>query len=597
MKKNKCWPGVFFLSGWLLVGVVLPESWVLAQIRPNPTPNAVATTDTTQTRSGPIGKLVDILNADQTIGTTTSRTLRGNVSLRQENTLLRAQEVVERFDSNLITLRGKVWMVQNGDTLTADQIVYNTLNKQAKASGNIRVSNGQTRIFTTAGEYDAQTKLVHFTTGARIIDSTAVITARRGRFSNQDKWGNFEGDVKLVDGKTILTATKGSYNTTYKWGEFEGNVRLMDDKMVLTATKGVYYRELQEAFFYGNVELQHPDFFLQADSVTHNRKTDISFARGKIKLERYEKKMARKATETVQPARTFLFGGSLYHNNASKSSVLRGNPLVVRLKPTKEDTAVLDTLLLAARILEVNEPEEGYQHMVIRGQTRMRQGTFAARSDSSRYTKWNREPDFREEIQLFGAPLVWSRQNQISGDTLRMVLKDGKPDSLSVFGNAFVAQMDSVLNKINQLRGKKLFGFFEQDTLRSVTIFPQAEALYFSKNDQKKLSQGIQLKSDQLYLTFEKENIKTLDALKPDGVIYDAEIIPENFQLNGFNWQPDKRPQYKEFPVTDEQWRWIRKRINLPPERKQVETVIPNPVSQTPEKPRGKRTTTKHRNR
>mgnify|MGYP000952847660 FL=1 len=104
-------------------------------------------------------------------------------------------------------------------------------------------------------------------------------------------------------------------------------------------------------------------------------------------------------------------------------------------------------------------------------------------------------------------------------------------------------------------------------------------------------------RSDRLHLTFEKENIKTLDALKPDGVIYEAEIIPEKFQLNGFNWQPDKRPPKKEFPVTDEQWGWIQKRMNLSPERKQIEAVITTPVKQMPEKPRGKRTTAKRRNR
>lgn len=575
----------------ILLGFIYPKVLVFAQVTPPnvPTPRT-AQVDTTQVPSGPIGKLVEILNADETIGTATSRTLRGNVRLRQENTLLRAQQVVERFDSNVITLSGKVWMVQNGDTLTADQIVYNAINKQAKATGNIRVSNGQTRIFTTSGDYDAQTKLVHFTTGARILDSTAVITAKMGRFSNQDKWGNFEGDVKLVDGKTILTAAKGSYNTTYKWGEFEGNVRLIDENIELKSSKGVYYRDLQEAFFYGNVVLKHPDFQLKADSVTHNRKTDISFARGNVYLERFDKESEKNNTSV---ARTFLFGRSLYHTNKTKTSVLRGNPLVIRLKSKKENQAVLDTLFMASRMIETNEPSAGQQIILARGQTRIRQGSFAARSDSLRYEKSETSTQFRESIRLFKAPLVWSRDSQISGDTLRLNLKEGKPDTLFVFGRAFVAKLDSVLNKINQLKGKKLVGFFKEDTLRTVTISPQAEAIYFTKDELNKLSQGIELKSDWLYLTFENENIKTLDAFKPDGTIYEAEIIPENLQLNGFNWQPEERPKKSDFPVDAAQWAWIRERMELPPERKASETVTPLTAKpKTPRKPRGKRTNT-----
>lgn len=557
---------------------------------------------------GPIGKLVQILNADQIVGSPSQRTLSGNVRLQQQNTFLRAQEVIERFASNDLILSGKVWLVQNGDTLTADRIVYNAQTKLANATGNIRISNGKTRIFTSTGLYDAVKKLVTFTVPTRVVDSTAVITAKRGTFSNEDKWGRFEGEVRLVDDKTVLTALKGTYNTEFRWGEFEGEVQLKDSTTTLSAEKGVYYRDLKQANFFGNIRLQNPDFYMEADSVTSNRKTDTAFARGQVFLERLDQTVNRDST-----ARTFLFGTRMLHDNKQKRTLISGNPLALQLRPRRNQPALNDTLFIAAQSMEALEDANGTQVLTARRLVRVLRNDMAARADSVLYQKPSNKPPqtnpsavrpqpesrsnavppsrnrrtrqrspapapqptpsppilaqpltpkpTKEEIQLFKNPLVWSNGSQISGDTLQIKLIEGKPDSLFVRGAAFVARLDSLLNKINQIRGKRLVGKFEQDSLRNAFVSPQAELLYFAKNEENKLSQGIQMQADWMRLYFQQNDLKDLHAYKPTGKAYDVEILPAPFELSGFKWMPDQKPNRQQFPFSLKRNEQLRTRL------------------------------------
>ena len=522
----------------------------------------LAPADTTQKPAGPIGRVVQVLNADRAEGSTTGRTLMGNVRLQQGNTYLWAQSVQESFASDLISLSGAVRLVQNGDTLTARKIVYNTRSKQAVASGDLRLSNGKTRIFTDTATYDAEIKLVHFTVGARIVDSTTVITARKGVFSNEDKWGRFESDVRLVDGKTVLTAIKGSYNTTFRWGEFEGNVQLADSSVTLAAQKGVYYRDLKEALFFGNVRIQHPDFYMEADSLTSNRKSDTAFARGHVFMQRIEK------TKDGRPdslSHTFLFGRQMYHQNKIRYTWVQGKPLVVQLK-TDPQTAKTDTLFMASRKLEVRQFPDDSQQMNAFGGVTMWRGSFSAKADSVAYLKPKplAGTPSQDRIRLFRKPIVWAEGSQITGDTLRLHLREGKPDSLFVDGNAFVARMDSLIQKINQLSGKKMVGQFEQDSLRTLFIQPQAELIYFTKDDQKALSNGIRMQSQNMRLTFQKGELSGMDAVKPQGSVYDIGILPEPFQLQGFLWLPDQRPEKSDFNLLLEDWARIQARLQAP---------------------------------
>jgi hypothetical protein len=87
---------------------------------------------------------------------------------------------------------------------------------------------------------------------------------------------------------------------------------------------------------------------------------------------------------------------------------------------------------------------------------------------------------------MFYDPVLWSAQNQITGDSITMKMKSGKLDKLYVVGNAFIisdaeAKGDSVVvgEKFNQIKGRKLTGIFVDNDLHEVYVEGNGQLIYF----------------------------------------------------------------------------------------------------------------------
>ena len=78
-----------------------------------------------------------------------------------------------------------------------------------------------------------------------------------------------------------------------------------------------------------------------------------------------------------------------------------------------------------------------------------------------------------EETRLYRGPILWVGEAQISGDTIRVKGRGSNIDSLFVRQGAFVAQRDTVTERIHQLKGRHLVGIFEGDSIRTFIAGPQ----------------------------------------------------------------------------------------------------------------------------
>src|SRR5690606_4899178 len=117
------------------------------------------------------------------------------------------------------------------------------------------------------------------------------------------------------------------------------------------------------------------------------------------------------------------------------------------------------------------------------------QGAFAAVGDSISYDRrTNPDSSHTERLFLLGNPLAWFQANQVTGDTIRVSSGDSPVDTLFVQGNAFVAQEDTTLDRVNQLAGRTLIGIFENDSLRTLDVSPNARAIRYLAGDDGSLS-------------------------------------------------------------------------------------------------------------
>jgi len=421
--------------------------------------------------------------------------------------------------------------------LSAD-LLQRDATQQAQLTGNVRLRQGDTRLWSRRATDLPERNEILFSGDVVIVERGDTLVADEVLYNKQTKTGRAAGHVRLSDGDVVVQAPSGLYFTKEKRARFDDGVTLVDSTSVLTSRAGQYWSDEKRAEFYGDVHLDADRTTLASDSITYFRETEVAIARGHVFIERIGGDEDGAAADSS--VRTLLLGDWAHNDNRATRSRLRGHPLMVQLRT---DSTGTDTLLIRALRIETLR-EDSLQRLVAVDSVQIWQRDFAAVSDSLVYERFRGTglaP--REESRLFRRPMAWFQRAQVSGDTLRLAAHNDRVDSLFARGRAFVAQLDTLLDRIQQLRGQRLTGLFEQDSLRSLRMEPNAEAIYYMSDDDDRRSGAVRTSADRIIFTFAGDALESTRVLVGvEGTYYPEELLPPAFQLDGFQWLPERRP-------------------------------------------------------
>lgn len=408
--------------------------------------------------------------------------LHRQVHLRQDSTELWANRATHNVTRQFIIFEGDVLIVDEGDSLRADSVQYNSADKIGHATGNIRLSDGEVEVFAPSGVYYVDEKRAQFEEGVRLVDSTAVLTSRAGS----------------------------------------------------------YWTEEKRAEFYEDVSLEEDRSFMQADTVTYFREDEVSLARGNVFIERMGEDESEAEADSLVV--TYLFGVEAYHDNRASYSRIIGDPLLVRLERDTASTEI-DTLVVRAQTLEAVQ-QDSLDRLIAVGTVRIWQRSFSATSDSLSYDRvTNNDSTMVENVGLFGKPVAWFQDSQVTGDTLLFKRSEQSVDTVFAHDNAFLAQLDTTVERVHQLKGRTLVGVLIQDTLRTLDVGPNAELVYYRSNENNELDGAVQTKADRVVFHFHEGELARASILgRTEGMLYPVELIPADLELEGYRWIPEQKP-------------------------------------------------------
>ena len=192
--------------------------------------------------------------------------------------------------------------------------------------------------------------------------------------------------------------------------------------------------------------------------------------------------------------------------------------------------------------------------------------SFAERTASSEGTGARKASDaeegpMREETRLFQEPVAWFDGSQVSGDTLRVVVRDRSIDTVFVRSNAFAAQRDTSLDRIQQLSGRRMTAVFRRDSIRQIIAFPNARSIRFLKDKGGKPNGGARSSADRIILRFQDGDVRRVSFLGgTQTTYYKQPIVPSPFELEGFLWTPNARPKRASFLQQDR----VKRRLEGP---------------------------------
>ena len=204
--------------------------------------------------------------------------------------------------------------------------------------GNVRVRQDSTRLRARRAVRFLEERRYLFLDDVVIYERGDTIYADTVRYDERRKIGRATGRVRLTDGDVIVLAPEARYFADAKRSVFEAGVTLVDSVSVLTSRRGVYFSEAKRAEFAGQVELRDLSSYLSADSVVYFRADDRSEAFGRVFVERFGEREERvdRAAARDTTRRTLLFGDTLRTRDAGAFSRTDGRALLVQLR---RDTA------------------------------------------------------------------------------------------------------------------------------------------------------------------------------------------------------------------------------------------------------------------
>jgi lipopolysaccharide export system protein LptA len=152
-------------------------------------------------------------------------------------------------------------------------------------------------------------------------------------------------------------------------------------------------------------------------------------------------------------------------------------------------------------------------------------------------------------IRCYVHPMIWTQGSQLSGDTIYLQMKNKKLDNMSMFPNAFIANVekgDSI--NFNQVAGKKMRGYFYDGKLNKMFIDGNAESIYFSRDSLGKLNGMQRSLSSQIRVNLKDGQVTQLTFFtKPENQYGPpAKLKEDDKVLKSFIWKPKDRPASKE---------------------------------------------------
>lgn len=212
--------------------------------------------------------------------------------------------------------------------------------------------------------------------------------------------------------------------------------------------------------------------------------------------------------------------------------------------PVMDSTAVQPPAQDSTAVVEVVEEPEPKDERVIKAynNVRMWNEQYQMKCDSL--------VTFTEDstAHLFGLPVLWYYDNQISSEQMIAYTKNEELDWAEFIGSPVVSQQvipgDTLL--FNQAIGNLLETYFTDNEIDYAYMSGNVQNIYYMKEGEREITSMVAIDCADLTMFFaDREPYKLLWGGKGSGPIYPMNQIPptQSRFLTGFTWQSDIRPK------------------------------------------------------
>jgi lipopolysaccharide export system protein LptA len=503
-----------------------------------------------------IVKHADRMSIKKLNDSTTVTILVGNVDLKQGKTIFKCDSCVKNDKDHIFEAWRNVHIIDADTTnIYAGHLRYLTDKQKAFLDGSVKLTDGHAVLTTPSLEYDMTIKIATYKNGGKIVNKKTVITSKEASYYTDPKDVYFTKNVFVDDPSYRITTDSLLYNTGNQISRFIAPTVIRDSANRIIHTRDGFY----------NLKTGDAQF-AQRPTINDNNKSNIKA--DSLILNKDFATAIGNAVIIDSTRKTIIIGNLVIQNRNTEAVLATQKPLMI-VKQENDSIYIAADTLFSAKLTDLGKHTSliSFTDSVINKDTVLQKkyGSKAKKdndstnryfeayhhvkifTDSAQAVSDSLFYSFKDSVfRLYQDPVIWSKDGQITGDTLYLHTRNKKPLWFEAINKAF---MVNHLEKeaFNQIKSTRIDGRFTDGNLDSVRAKGSAECIYYLQDEDSAYSGINQSTSDVIdaYIR-EKKLKKVVFRGNVEGTIYPIkQKKPDEMRLQNFRWLENRRPKTK----------------------------------------------------
>jgi len=466
----------------------------------------------------------------------------------------------KRFDK----LLGHVAFVQNTTNIFCDSAYFFRTENRLEAFGHVHITDDSVDITALRLEYDGTKKIANlrknvvfqklmiaklytdfldyyrvknearYFNGGKLVDTTNTLTSKKGYYDVRTNLASFKGEVVGVNKDYTLTSDTLQYNSKSRLVYFRDftTVKDKDDKSAYYQN-GVYDTRKKISSL-NNGEMESPSYRIKGDAYYIDDVKKFYKVKGHVAM-------------TSKVEHLTIFGDDGFYDRKNGISKVYGNAFLARVMDSG------DTLFLSAdTLVSIENKDPKKKRLMAYHSVKIFKADMQGIADSLVYLSAD------STLYFYHDPVLWSDDNQMTADSIHMLLKNKNISRIYMVSNSFVVSIDS-LKDFNQIKGRRMTTYFENKKIHHVVVDGNGETIYYVLEEKEIKKDSLLIKitflsgmnktiCSNMRINFKGGKVSGINFyVKPDASFFPPpEIKATDRKLKGFTWRGADRPKRKD---------------------------------------------------
>jgi lipopolysaccharide export system protein LptA len=479
---------------------------------------------------------INLIDANELLGRTIDgvelNIFVGNVAFEHDSAFMYCDSAVIISGKNRMKAYKNVHIfISDTLSLYSDELDYDGNTRIATMIGNVRLVDNDATLTTNRLIYERNRDLAYYTTGGKIVNEDNVLTSRRGYYYTEPKDLYFKEDVVFDNPEYHLVSDTLKYNTDTELATILASTTIIGENESLYAERGWYDARSDKAKLRQNPHIFYTDQYMTGDSIYYDKEAGRGQAYGNVFIK-----------DSVQ--NMIIKGHFADYRRQDGFAFATGMAQAILID--KQDSLYMhsDTLKLIFDSLQSPNALLAFYR------TKYFKTDIQGMCDSLVYL-------FADStISMFGSPALWTQNNQLTADMIKIFSSDQKVDSMLMINSSFIISLDKYgEERYNQIKGKNMVGYFKNNELSHIDVEGNSETIYYVSEESGALIGINKAFASSMAIFITDRQVSDIHYYsEPVASLTPEETFPvQELKLKNFEWLGAHRPRNR-FDI----FRWER---------------------------------------